>query len=99
MKKIICVLLMVAILMTTAACGSTLNGSYVSTGVFPQTFTFSGNQIVMSAFGINASGTYTISDGRIDIKYIMFGEECLWSKPFSRDGDTITIGRTVFVKR
>lgn len=52
----------------------------------------------MSELKIVALSLSTGSDSDAQ-SYTMFGEECTWSKPFSRDGDTITIGRTVFVKR
>ena len=43
--------------MLTACGGSKLDGTYHSQGLISQSFTFDGDQVTMSAFGINASGT------------------------------------------
>ena len=82
-----------------ASCGSSLNGTYVSEGLIDQTFTFNGDKIIMSAFGINASGKYEISDGQITITYSLLGMENTWTQSFSQSGDTINIGGTDFTKR
>lgn len=81
------------------ACGSgELRGSYKSQGLVAQTFTFDGNEVTMSAFGINASGTYEIKADKIYITYTLFGEEYTWSQPFSRTDDGFTISGTEFKK-
>ena len=81
------------------ACGSAggLNGTY-SSEVFggllgENTFTFSGgNKVKMSAFGIDADGTYEIKDGNIIIQYNLFGQDYTWEQSFSQSGNSIYIG-------
>ena len=41
--------------MLTACGGSKLDGTYHSQGLISQSFTFDGDQVTMSAFGVNAS--------------------------------------------
>ena len=55
--------------MLTACGGSKLDGTYHSQGLISQSFTFDGDQVTMSAFGINASGTYRIEGDQIIIIY------------------------------
>lgn len=84
---------------TLTACGSDeLKGSYKSQGLVSQTFTFDGDEVTMSAFGLNAAGTYEIKDDKIYITYTLFGKEYIWSQPFSRTDDGFTISGTVFKK-
>ena len=52
----------------------------------------------MSAFGINANGTYVIDGDSIRITYSLLGMEYTWSQPFSKSGSSIYIGGTEFVK-
>ena len=52
----------------------------------------------MSAFGINASGTYQIDGGQIIITYTLFGQEYTWEQSFSQSGNVINIGGTEFEK-
>lgn len=100
-KKAIRFLALICLMtMFLTACGdSGLNGTYISTGTISQSFTFSDETIVMSAFGINATGTYEIKDGNIIISYTLFGQDCVWTQSFSQSGDTINIGGTDFIKR
>jgi len=99
MKKRVCALLLAVLLVAAlSACGNTLSGTYHSTDGFNQTFTFSGDSITMSAFGISASGTYKISGSEIVITYNLFGSEQTWSQSFSKDGSSIYIGGTEFKK-
>lgn len=94
---LIAFVLILALLLT--ACSGGLNGTYVSQGLVSQTFTFSGDTVTMSAFGLNASGTYRIDGDQIVISYNMFGQDYSWAQPFSRSGNTITIGGTEFKKQ
>ena len=84
--------------MLTACRGSKLDGTYHSQGLISQSFTFDGDQVTMSAFGINASGTYRIDGGQIIITYILFGQEYTWEQSFSQSGKVINIGGTEFKK-
>lgn len=84
---------------TLAACGNNkLNGSYKSQGLVSQTFTFDGDEVTMSAFGLNASGTYEIKNDKIYITYTLFGKEQTWSQSFFRTDDGFTISDTEFKK-
>ena len=101
MKRILTLIAVILILsLLFAACsGSKLSGSYRSNDVISQTFTFDGNHVTMSAFGINASGTYEIKGDEILITYSLLGMEYTWRQPFSRSGNSIFIGGTEFVKQ
>lgn len=73
------------------------NGTYLSTDGFYQEFRFFGdNGIVMSAFGIEAEGTYEIRDGKIIVSYVFLGHQ-VWKPSFSTDGDSIWIAGTEFL--
>lgn len=99
-EKICAVILAVILLVLLTACGgSKLNGTYTSQSFISQTFTFDGNNVTMSAFGINAYGTYKISGNQIEITYSMLGSEYTWTQPFSQSGNTINIGGTDFVRQ
>ena len=84
--------------MLTACGGSKLDGTYHSQGLIPQSFTFDGDQVTMSAFGINASGTYRIDGDQIIITYTLFSQEYTWEQSFSQSGNVINIGGTEFKK-
>ena len=98
-KKIIVGLIVLCMVCLLAACGNTLNGTYTSSGLISQSFTFSGNNVTMSAFGINASGTYRIEGDSIVITYSILGMEQSMTQSFKNDGNTIYIGGTAFVKQ
>lgn len=100
LKSALLVTLVVALLFTMTACGSTkLNGTYRFQGVLPQSFTFDrdGN-VTMSAFGIDATGTYVIEDDTITITYSLLGIDYDWEQSFKRLGSSIIINGTEFVK-
>lgn len=84
--------------MLTACAGAKLDGTYRAQGLISQSFTFDGDQVTMSAFGMNASGTYRIEGDRIIITYNLFGQEFTWEQSFSQSGDVINIGGTEFKK-
>lgn len=97
--KAACLLLCLTVVCPLTACGGNeLKGSYKSQGLAAQTFTFDGDEVTMSAFGLNASGTYEIKGDKIYITYTLFGEEYTWSQPFSRTDDGFTISGTEFKK-
>ena len=98
-RRILCLCLSLLLVLTLTACGSTkLNGTYKSSDFIAQTFTFKDDKVTMSAFGINASGTYKIDGDEIAITYSLFGSEYTWRQPFSKSGSSIYIGGTEFVK-
>ena len=101
MKRTICLVLAALLLVVSlAACGgSKLKGTYVSQGSSVVTYTFDGDTVVMSAFGIEIEGTYHIDGDEITFTYSYFGIEDSETESFSRSGDTITIDGLVFVKQ
>ena len=84
--------------MLTAGGGLRLDGTYRSQRLISQSFTFDGDQVTMSAFGMNASGTYQIDGDQIIITYTLFGQEYTWEQSFSQAGNVINIGGTEFRK-
>ena len=82
--------------MLTACGGSKLDGTYHSQGLISQSFTFDGDQVTMSAFGVNASGTYRIEGGQIIIPYSLFGQEYTVEESFSQSGNVLNIGGSEF---
>lgn len=98
--RLLSALLIVILCVTTlVACGgSKLHGTYRSQGLFSQSFTFDGDHVTMSAFGIHASGTYQISGDQIIITYTLLGQEYIWEQSFSQSGSVINIGGTEFKK-
>lgn len=99
-RQLLSVLLAVILCATmlTACGGSKLDGTYRSQGLISQSFTFDGDQVSMSAFGMNASGTYQIDGDQIIITYTLFGQEYTWEQSFSQAGNVINIGGTEFRK-
>lgn len=92
-------LVVILCIMLLAGCGgSKLSGRYESQGFLAQSFTFDGDNVTMSAFGVNASGTYRIEGDRIIITYTLFGQEYTWEQSFSQSGNVINIGGTEFKK-
>lgn len=98
-KRIRVLVIILAMLLLLSSCSSKLDGTYTSQGSIAQSFIFNGDRVTMSAFGINASGTYTIKNDQITITYSLFGMEYVWSQPFSKSGKTINIGGTDFIKQ
>lgn len=98
--KVVALLLIVAVITCClTACTTGLRGTYTSDGLIKQSFTFKeDNIIVISAFGINAEGTYKIEDDKIIITYSLFNLSYDLEKSFAKKGDTITIDGTDFVK-
>ena len=54
--------------------------------------------VVISAFGINAEGTYKIEDNTITITYKLLNLSYDLEKSFEKDGNKIIIDGTEFVK-
>ena len=101
LQRILCAALIVIMMaLMLSACGSSkLNGTYRSSDLIAQTFIFKGDNVTMSAFGINAGGTYKIDGDEIVITYSLFGSDYTWRQPFSNSGSSIYIGGTEFVKQ
>lgn len=99
LKVIVAALLVCVIMCSFAACSPRLNGTYTSDGLVKQSFTFKDdNVVVVSAFGIDAEGTYEIEEDTITITYKVLNFSYDLEKSFEKDGDTIIIGGTEFVK-
>ncbi len=99
-KRIVSLVFVVVMLVISlTACSTKLNGTYTSDGIISQSFTFEDDdKVTISAFGINAEGTYKIEDDKITITYKLLNLSYDWEKSFEKDGDTITIDGTKFVK-
>lgn len=98
-KRMIAVVLVLVVMCTVTACTTTLNGTYVSEGLIKQSFTFKeDNKVEVSAFGIDVEGEYVIEDGKITITYSLLGLSYDWVKTFEKDGNSIFIDGTEFVK-
>ena len=99
-KRIVAVLLVCVMVCTFTACATTLKGTYTSKdGLIEQSFTFKeDNKVDVSAFGINVEGEYKIEDGEITITYSLLGLHYDWVKSFKKDGNSIFIDGTEFVK-
>lgn len=98
--KVVAMFFVVCILMCLlTACTTKLNGTYTSDGLIKQSFTFKDdNIVVMSAFGIDAEGTYKIENDKITITYKLLNLSYDWEKSFKKDGNTIIIDETEFTK-
>ena len=72
------VAIILCVTMLTACGDSKLDGTYRSQGLISQSFTFDEDQVTMSAFGMNASGTYRIKGDQIVITYNLLGQEFTW---------------------
>ncbi len=93
---------LVVFLFCLTACSKQLNGTYTSDGVIKQSFTFKpDNVVVMSAFGINAEGTYKIQNDKIIITYKFANLNYIsydWTRDFEEKGNSIFIDGTEFKK-
>ncbi|MBR2831473.1 MAG: hypothetical protein IKE57_00945 [Oscillospiraceae bacterium] len=98
-RRLVCLTLAaVLIAALLSGCGGKPKGTYKASGLVPQTFTFSGDSVTMSAFGIEADGTYEIKGDKIYITYSLLGFEYTWDQSFRRSGKDIIIGGTLFEK-
>ena len=99
-KRVAAMLLVCMILFTLTACATKLNGTYTTRGgLVEQSFTFKdGNKVVVSAFGINVEGTYKIEGDKITVTYSLLNLSYDWEQSFQKDGDSIFIDGTEFVK-
>ena len=101
-KKAAAALLVVCLLAgMLAGCAKTLNGTYVSTGSLGGSLTFDkDDHVTGELFGITLDGEYEIKDDTITFKYSgPLGLGATIDKSFSKDGSTILIDGTEFVKQ
>ena len=101
LKRLLCFLLACVMMCTVMACTTTLKGTYViKDGLVEQRLTFKeDNKVEVSAFGIDVEGTYKIEDGKITIIYSLLGLNYDIVKNFDKDGGSIFIDGTEFVKQ
>lgn len=99
-RAITALLLICVMMYTFTACATTLNGTYTNKeGLVEQSFTFKeNNKVEVSAFGIDIEGEYLIEDGKITITYSLLGLSYDWVKSFKKDGSSIYIDGTEFIK-
>lgn len=99
-ERIMAAFLVCVLVCTLTACTTTLSGTYTSKeGLVEQSFTFKeDNKVEVSAFGIEVEGEYLIEDGEITITYSLLGLRYDWVKSFEKDGSSIFIDGTEFVK-
>ena len=99
-KKAAALILICVMVVSLTACATTLKGTYISkNGLIEQSFTFKeDNKVEVSAFGIDIEGEYAIENGEITITYSLFGLSYDWVKSFKKDGNSIFIDGTEFVK-
>lgn len=101
-KGVLLLLLLTAFLMCMlTSCATKLNGTYTNNeGLIKQSFTFKeGNKVEFSAFGIDVKGEYLIEDDTITITYSLLNISYDWKKSFKKDGDSIFIDGTEFIKK
>jgi len=101
--RIIAIIMAIAtIVCVFAGCGSTLKGTYKSTGDIGGTLTFDkDNKVTGEAFGLSISGTYEIKDGSIifSSSSTFLGIGGTLTKSFEKKGGSIFIDGTEFVKQ
>ena len=99
-RSVVAMLLVCVMVCSLTACATTLKGTYTATeGLVEQSFTFlEYNKVKVSAFGIEVEGKYEIEDGEITITYSLFGLSYDWVKSFKKEGSSIFIDGTEFVK-
>ncbi len=98
--RIISLVLLACLLCVLSSCSTKLLGTYTNDeGLIKQSFTFKEENIVaVTAFGISIEGEYSIEDETITIKYSLGDLSYEWSKTFEKDGSTIIIDGTKFIK-
>lgn len=99
-KAVLTTGMMCLMLVILSACSSGLKGTYKSSGLIAQSFTFGDNSsVTMSAFGVNTTGTYKISGDKMTVDYTLLGINSNWSCTFQQKGSDIYIDGTEFVKQ
>ena len=100
LKCLVATLLICTMTFALTACAANLKGTYTnSAGLIEQSVIFKeNNRVALSAFGIELEGDYIIKDGEITITYHLLGISYDWVKSFKKDGSSIYIDGTEFVK-
>lgn len=99
-KTVACLCLLSFLVACFASCSNQLNGTYATNESVKQTITFKpDNVVVISAFGIDAKGTYKIENDEITITYKVLGVSFDLVRSFEKKGNSVIIGGTEFVKQ
>ncbi len=99
MKKTMAILLITCLLMVSATgCSKKLNGTYNLYGSDVGSVTFKGDDITISAFGINITGTYEIKGDKLKVVAEFLGQEIPYDYQFKQDGDSIYLDGIEFRK-
>ena len=101
LKRIVSLLLLTTMLVCVlTACTTKLTGTYTNDeGLVKQSFTFKeDNKVEVSAFGIDIDGEYLIEDNKITITYSLMSLSYDWEKSFVKEGNSIFIDGTEFIK-
>ena len=99
--RLVAVVLVLVSVLSLVGCGTSLKGTYVpaDTSIVDGSITFEdGNQIVVSALGLDIKGTYVIEDDKLIVTYslLAFSTDLEWN--FNKKGNSIFIDGTEFVK-
>ena len=99
-KGVMLALLICTIVLSLTACATKLSGTYTNEeGLVKQSFTFKeDNKVEVSAFGIDVEGEYLIEDNKITITYSLLNLSYDWEKSFVKEGNSIFIDGTEFIK-
>ncbi len=99
-KSMVVAYIACVILIILTSCATKLNGTYTTEGeLIEQSLTFKeDNKVEVSAFGVEVEGEYVIEDGEITITYSLLGLHYDWVKSFKKNGNSIFIDGTEFVK-
>ena len=80
-KRILLCVLAVMLVCLLTSCTTKLNGTYtVQDSLVNQSFTFEGDKVKVSAFGINVDGEYEIKGDEIIITY----NTKIWNRTYSK---------------
>ena len=81
------------------SCSGNIDGTYTTREtLIDSSVTFNDGKITMSTLGININGTYKIKGGEITITSNLLGEETSQTMTFKKDGKSIFIDGTEYIK-
>lgn len=109
MKKLLCGVLIVVMMLSLVACGTKLSGTYKTDGnLLYQAYTFDGNKVTVKTYVAGAKvlefeGTYEISGDEITITYAEDEETgdalAAGTYEFEKTDDGIKIGKIELTKK
>ncbi len=99
MKKTIAMLLVVCmVLVGVTGCSKKLSGTYKVYGNDAGAITFEGDQVTISAFGINVIGNYKIEGDKLSVEAEFLGQKISYDYTFKQSGDSIYLDGVEFRK-